>query len=199
MRKEYGKLINETWDFYFLLFTHDEKPHQGKHYPFPDGSGANNHPGHDRLILDGYRLVIPPTHDQATHKLVVGSYSIIDADTMRQDITSRSDQEIRDTKLAAIKSIADAKIEVLVPNGEKNRWETRGLRLAWKRIKHLKSPGNNQDLTSQEEELADQLDTLGESTEAIREARDSIRIDINNASGQALKDIDSTITNPYWP
>ena len=114
-------------------------------------------------------------------------------------VNSWTDEEIRAEKIREIKAVCDNKIEAIVPNGEKNRWETRGIRLAWKRIKHLKSPGNNQDLTPQEEELADQLDLLGETTETIREARDLIREDINSASGQPLKDIDSTASNSRWP
>lgn len=115
------------------------------------------------------------------------------------DIEIWIDKEIRAVKLVELNKTCNEKIEALVPNGEKNRWETMGLRLAWKRIKHLKSPGNNQDLTPQEEELADQLDTLGESTEAIREARDLIREDINASIGQILKDIDTSANSPRWP
>ena len=134
----------------------------------------------------------------------IGSYQrrgemVVTETEIAYAIDSYSDEEIKAEKIIAIKALCDNKIEAIVPNGEKNRWETRGLRLAWKRIKHLKSPGNNQDLTPQEEALADELDLLGETTEAIREARDSIRIDINNASGQALKDIAATINNPRWP
>ena len=196
-KKEYGKLINDIWDFYALLFDHKGNPKSGEEYHLPNG---NNHkPTPEELIADGRRLLVPTEYDQTTHKLIADSYSIIDDDTMRQDTISRTDQEIRDTKLAEIKALADVKIEELVPNGEKHRWETRGLRLAWKRIKHLKSPGTNQDLNAQEEDLADQLDAMGEATEAIREARDLIRTEINNSSGQALKDIDTTGTNILWP
>ena len=114
-------------------------------------------------------------------------------------IDSWSDEEIKAEKIIEIKAVCDDKIEALVPNGEKNRWETRGIRLAWKRIKHLKDPSGNPDLNEQEEELAEQLDSLGEATEAIREARDLIREDINDASRQALKDIDATANNQRWP
>lgn len=197
MDQKYGIKINNAWDIFTIYFENGKQVSGRILYPLPDG--ANHAPTPAQLLADGRRLVVPTIYDETTHKLVANSYSIIDDETMRQDKISRSDQAIRDIRLAAIKAIADAKIEALVPNGEKNRWETRGLRLAWKAIKHLKSPGTNQDLNPQEESLAEELDLLGETTEAIREARDNIRIDINNASGQALKDIDSTITNPYWP
>ena len=105
MNKEYGKLTNEVWEFYELLFTNGGEQRQGKNYTFADGSGANNHPGHDRLILDGYRLVVATEYDQTTHKLVAGSYSIIDDGTMRQDTIAMTPQEIATAATAKLQSL----------------------------------------------------------------------------------------------
>jgi len=197
MRKKYGIEIQGVWDFFTIYFENGEQVSGPKEYNVP--GGVNHAPTPEQLLADGRRLLIDPSHDTATHKLVDDSHSIVDAVTMQQDTESRSDQEIKDIKLAAIKVIADAKIEALVPNGEKNRWETKGIRLLFKRQKHMKDPGPNPDWTPEEVTLAGDLDTLGETTEQVREARDAIRVNINAASGQPLKDIDATETNPLWP
>lgn len=94
MKHDYGKLIDGTWDFYALLFTHAENQRQGAYYTFADGSGGNNHPGHDRLIEDGMRLLIPTVYDISTHQLIPSSYSIIDAETMQQDTVALSVGEL---------------------------------------------------------------------------------------------------------
>jgi hypothetical protein len=92
MIKKYGRKIDGAWDFYNLIFDANGKPISGKEYPVPNGN--NHHPGHDRLIADGRRLLVPTEYDQTTHKLVPDSYSIIDAETMRQDIIALTQEEI---------------------------------------------------------------------------------------------------------
>ena len=94
MIEKYGIKIDGVWSFYDLLFTSDEKPKQGSHYTFANSPLGNNHPGHDRLLADGWRLLVPTEYNQATHKLVVGSYSAVDAETMQQDTVALSTDEI---------------------------------------------------------------------------------------------------------
>lgn len=92
MDQEYGKLINDKWDLYHLLFDSDGNPKSGKEYNLPDG---NNHcPTPAQLLADGRRLVVPTVFDQTTHKLVAGSYSIIGDEIMRQDTTDLTPDEL---------------------------------------------------------------------------------------------------------
>ena len=92
--KEYGKKINSIWVLYLLRFDVDGNQKKGNLYFFADGSGSNHHPGHEQLIKDGYRLVVPTIFVTETHKLLDGSYSVVDATTMRQDTIALTVDEI---------------------------------------------------------------------------------------------------------
>lgn len=129
MNKKYGIKINDVWVFYILMFNPDGSQKSGKYHRFKDGTGGNNYPRHEQLITDGYRLIVQPDYNQNTHKLVVGSYSVIDSETAQQDIVDLTPDELvvkhsseLNRLLADITTVANAKVDIIISPAEKPHW-----------------------------------------------------------------------------
>lgn len=217
---EYGIETGNIWDFYSLRFNHRGHPVSGDHYSFLDGSGGNNHPGHDRLIADGRRLLVPTVYDQTTHKLVADSYSIIDAETVKQDKIALTQQEIAaitqlklNTIIREIESTAESKVAEYIDPIEKAHWM--GVHDAYSRQNALwleeftradveqRAPDEESypPLTTEEHLVWFSLSLIQGNTSSVRgAAREMIAI-LHNMNAEEINDLSSdwVSTHTLWP
>ncbi len=92
MIKKYGKLINDSWDLFTIYFKDGQQVAGQVSYILPNG--INHAPTPVQLLADGRRLLVPTVYTENTHKLVADSYSVIDAETMRQNTIALTSEEI---------------------------------------------------------------------------------------------------------
>lgn len=97
MNGTYGIQVNGEWVWYVLVVE------EGKDFSWVNDEGKtrhNNYPGHERLIIEGYRKLIPTVYNNETHSLV-DTYTILNDTEIQQDTRGMTAEELQ--------IIADAK------------------------------------------------------------------------------------------